>query len=357
MLDNSEAKNYVVVDNLYKTYETGDYTVNAKLVDFAKAESDVTLSKVTPLTSNVPVKGHEPVEAAVGGVDFSLDNAKAPNSYYYGLIFSYNDKVLEREGENTTPTGAYAHAKNDAELKKTDGYTWTYKLTEDTQFLVKKAGTGEYETYTGYTALPALTAGAMDYVTDAAGYCTLVYLSGVVYGDETVTGYVASFEQHDWADGFERVTVYVAGEATTVLVRKDDINNAKFVQNLGNLQTATGVYSFTTSVDKNGNVYATSITAKDASYGAYLFNSTVKAFDAKNTVVTLVDVSDHTQEKTVGLTNVKIYDARGGVLKVIDAETFAGAQADAEGLDPTATLTVKVYSTGNDKIDGIYIVG
>ena len=375
MLANSEAKNYVVADNIYKTYETGTYTANAKLVDFAKAESDAVLKYVTNLSAananyNAPRKGNAVVKVgptALGGVvDFSLDSAKTPNTEYTGLIYSYNDGTLVREGQNTLPRGSYAHAKNGAEIIGADlngGVSnWKYKIDDDTKFLVKKAGTGEYEIYTGCTALPALTATVMDYVTvDGTDntYCTMVYLGNAIYDGDSVTGYVPTFKAHDWADGYERITVYVAGEATTVLVKATNIGEDPITMGLAELQNdnVAGVYTFTNAVAKDGTVYATSITAKDAALttAGTLFTSTVKKFG--NNTITLNANGVATNEVTISLKDVKIYDARNGALKVIDFETLETAFNDAQGLTPAQTLTVKVYSTGSDKIDGLYIVG
>ena len=354
MIPNVDTKNYFVADSIFKTYEAGGvYTVNAKLVDFEKATSDVKLTKVTDNAGTYPAKTNALVPAAAsaataGGsyVDFKLDNAKTPNTYYYGLIYSFVDGVLTREGDNTTPAGNYAHAKNSAELTADFGsYTYKYKLTEDTKFLVKKVN-GDYETYTGYSALPALSAKIMDYVEGANGYATLVYLGNAVYGDEAVTGYVTTFQQHDWADGYERVTVYVAGEATVVLVPKTMLNSSLSGK-------VAGVYTFKTAVSKSGTVEVTEISAPDD--GITTFSGTIKSFGKD--VVTLNDTTASTLERTIGLKDVKIYDARGNALTVIDAETLETAFNDAQGLIPTATLTLKVYSTGNANIDGIYVIG
>ena len=353
MIDNVDAKSYFVVENINKTYEAGGvYTINSKLVDFEKATSDVKLTKVSPLNANNIPTGTTLVPAAAsattgGYVDFKLDNAKTPNTYYYGLIYSFVDGELTREGVNAQPdagTGnAYTHAKNSAELNYMVGTTANakYKLTDDTKFLVKKVN-GDYETYTGYSMLPALSASKMDYVADANGYATLVYLGNAVYGDEAVTGYVASFEQHDWADGYERVTVYVAGEATIVLVPKDKTNALP--------SKTPGVYTFTTAVAKDGTVYAETITAKDTALAPYV--GTIKSFGKD--VVTL-EASG--VESTFGMKDVKIYDVRGTVLTVIDAETLEVLFNDAANLSPALKVQVKVYSTGNANIDGIYVTG
>ena len=354
MIDNVDAKSYFVAENINKTYEAGGvYTINAKLVDFEKATSDVKLTKVTDYhAGNIPAKANAVVPAAASAttgnyVDFKLDNAKEPNTLYYGLIYSFADGVLAREGENTTPfVGTYTHAKNSAEIAGDfTGYTWKYKLTDATKFLVKKVN-GDYETYTGYAALPALSASVMDYVTDANGYATLVYLGKVVYGDEAVTGYVTTFEQHDWADGYERVTVYVAGEATVVLVPKTMLNSTLSGK-------VAGVYTFKTAVSKDGTVEVTDIVGPDN--GITTFSGAIKGFGTD--VVTLVETGVPTNERTIGLKDVKIYDARGNALTVIDAETLETAFNDAQGLVPQATLTLKVYSTGNANIDGIYVIG
>ena len=351
MIPNVDAKNYFVAENINKTYEAGGvYTVNAKLVDFEKATSDVKLTKVTDYhTGNIPAKANGVVPAAASAttgnyVDFKLDNAKEPNTLYYGLIYSFADGVLAREGENTTPfVGTYTHAKNSAEIAGDfTGYTWKYKLTDATKFLVKKVN-GDYETYTGYAALPALSASVMDYVTDANGYATLVYLGKVVYGDEAVTGYVTTFEQHDWADGYERVTVYVAGEATVVLVPKTMLNSTLSGK-------AAGVYTFKTAVSKDGTVEVTDIVGPDN--GITTYTGRIKSFGKD--VVTL-EASG--VESTFGLKDVKIYDVRGNALTVIDAETLETAFNDAQGLVPQATLELKIYSTGNANIDGIYVTG
>ncbi len=356
MIGNVDAKSYFVADSIYKTYETGTYTANAKLVNFEKEASDVKLSKVTNHAVNtwsidIPSKGNA-LAAVSTGVDFKLDNAETPNTLYYGLIYSYVDGVLTREGQNTIPYGtnvSFTHAKNAAEIKGNVGFNWEYKLDENTKFLVEKVD-GTFESYTGCTALPALTASVMDYVTADGtdnGYCTLVYLGGAVYGDESVTGYVASFTQHDWADGYERVTVYVAGEATVVLVPKTMLNSTLSGY-------PAGVYTFTTAVQKDGTVCATSVTAKDTALAP--INAQVVGFGAG--VVTVVDTdSVALNQYTLSLKDVKIYDARGTVLTVIDADTLETAFNDAQGLVPAKTVTVKVYSTGIAAIDGIYLVG
>ena len=356
MVGYTDAKSYFVADSIYKTYETGTYTANAKLVNFEKEASDVKLSKVTNHAVNgqgidIPSKGNA-LAAVSTGVDFKLDKAETPNTLYYGLIYSYVDGVLTREGQNTIPSGtnvSFTHAKNAAEIKGNVGFNWEYKLDENTKFLVKKVD-GTFESYTGCTALPALTASVMDYVTADGtnnSYCTMVYLGGAVYGDESVTGYVATFQQHDWADGYERVTVYVAGEATVVLVPKTMLNATLS-------SYPAGVYTFATAVQKDGTVCATSITAKDAALAP--ITAQVVGFGAG--VVTVVDTdSVALNQYTLSLKDVKIYDARGTVLTVIDAETLETAFNDAQGLVPAATVTVKIYSTGIAAIDGIYLVG
>ena len=114
-----------------------------------------------------------------------------------------------------------------------------------------------------------------------------------------------------------------------------------------------GVYTFKTAVSKSGTVEVTDISAPDA--GITPFSGTIKSFGKD--VVTLNDTTASTLERTIGLKDVKIYDARGNALTVIDAETLEVLFNDAQGLVPTATLTLKVYSTGNANIDGIYVIG
>ena len=187
MLPNVNAKNYFVVENINKTYEAGGvYTINSKLVNFEKEASDVKLTKVTDYHGdNLPGKLDKVVKAAYSTdnstVDFSLDNAKAPNTYYYGLIYSYADGVLVREGQNTLPKGTYTHAKNAAELKGKDFEgsslsAWEYKIDSNTKFLVQKAGSGEYEIYTGYAALPALTDRLLEHLRPQAHHIRVVML-------------------------------------------------------------------------------------------------------------------------------------------------------------------------------------
>ena len=183
----------------------------------------------------------------------------------------------------------------------------------------------------------------MDYVVDADGYATLVYLGKAVYGDEAVTGYVTTFQQHDWADGYERVTVYVAGEATVVLVPKTMLNSTLSGK-------VAGVYTFKTAVSKDGTVEVTDIVGPDN--GITTYTGKIKSFGKD--VVTL-EASG--VESTFGLKDVKIYDVRGNALTVIDAETLETAFNDAQGLVPQLTLELKIYSTGNANIDGIYVTG
>ena len=208
----------------------------------------------------------------------------------------------------------------------TGAATWyDISVSESTKFVVKSAGSGEYKTYTGYTALPALTASAIDYVDiDNDGFADVVFMVGAVYASDSITGWVLKWTPFNWANGYDLITVYVDGEPVVVNVKHEALESGLDYSD-PRQPLERGLYTFETKVDANGVTYSEFYKVKE---NVNTF-SAIAAGDAAadSTAIKVIrknDVTGAEYETTIGLTNVIIYNvlADGTVVKA-DASCIA----------------------------------
>ena len=208
-------------------------------------------------------------------------------------------------------------------------------LTESTKIICKGVD-GTWKTFTGYTALPALTAQYVDYIKESADstFASIVYLGNVAYAGDKVTGYVTKWSAFNWSQGYDIITVWVDGEAM-------QLNLPHKYQNLDEGLKA-GIYEFTTAVDADGVTY---VTYRAAINTVEMYEGVVaEGGDASAIVVEKKDGTGKTP--AIGLTNVKIYLVSGDKVTAVEAsEIQVGDQ-------------VVVYADhATDNIVAIYIVG
>ena len=235
----TDAASYVVVDKLWNanSEETGDLLVAAHFVDFSAANTGkVFVSKIDGTKVNNL---------------FHFDTAAEKNTQFYGEIYTYS---VDKDGKyviNATDPAHYnefvSYNKGEA-FVSIDGSAYA-KIDNTTKFLVKDAK-GEYKPYTGYAELPALTGTTIDIVTGEDGYADYIYITGAMYANEKVTGFVIDNgawdnEYVDTKTGitYELKTVYVKGEAVTVRLSHAFDDEGAI--------NGTGFYTFKTELDEN----------------------------------------------------------------------------------------------------------
>ena len=337
----STAANYVIVDKIWASHtDDGDFAIKANLYDLEG-------------------KAIEKADVAVAG---SFANAKKGNpngaSYFWNVaqlddIAANNDArltnglyryTLSDKGVYTlTWVGCYNDSYNDGYGRLEGKFVHTAKLaqididtsffsdssansaaanptrlpiSESTKFVVKSVG-AKWTTYTGYTALPELTASYMDYVdVDGDGFADIVYLGAAIFAGDSITGYVTNWGRFNWANGYDVVTVYVDGEPVYVNV-KNPLGTTEFPTGDALVK---GMYTFTMGVDKNEVAYATAY-KKTADVAGYVKTKTMST-DASAITLTTTDG----KEQPLGLTDVAIYEVKedGTVVKADASAIVAG---------------------------------
>lgn len=351
--DPTTAASYVVMDRIYGTHENGKFVVKADLYDLdGKKIEAATVAQA----------------GSFDGVKDGYGRTGDPNYNYDGYVYmvdSHNDNNLlnalysytvdDKGAYTLTWVGVYANANDTlngygryygsfthtaklAYISGTnyDNSTKTVALSESSKIVVKSIG-GEWTSYTGYTALPALTAKYVDYVdNDGDGYADIVYLGNATFAGDSITGWVTNWGRFNWANGYDLVTVYVAGEPVVVnipnpLGTTDTDSPAK--------QLKTGMYTFEIGKDADGVAYATAY-KRTADISGYVQLDTISA---DSTSITMKDTGE-----VIGLTGVAIYavNADGTVTKA-DASIFVAGwdyieyfKAGNRGSAPYAELYV-----------------
>ena len=348
------AASYVVMNKIYAEHTGGDFVIKADLYDLdGKKIEAATIAQAGSFDGakdGYDISGTY-IDYTTGSYKTSpyvFVNAKHNDGKLLNALYSYtlSDKgvytltwvgVTEADGfgrldGNYTHTAKLAYIYNNA----VNNQTAAVKLSESTKIVVKSVG-GEWTSYTGYTALPALTAKYVDYVdNDGDGYADIVYLGNAVFAGDSITGWVTNWGRFNWADGYDLVTVYVAGEPVVVnipnpLGTTDTDSPAK--------QLKTGMYTFEIGKDKNGVAYATAY-KRTADISGYVQLDTISK---DSTSITMKDTGE-----VIGLTDVAIYavNADGTVTKA-DASIFVAGwdyieyfKAGNRGSAPYAELYV-----------------
>lgn len=352
--DNTTASTYVVMDKIYAYSDKGVFTIKADLYDLeGKKLEDVTVAQAGDFADFKPNTNEA---AKAGAYEVSIYAAMNKTNLVDALYtYTVNDKgayVLNWTGSttNNNPYGPTATDPNFAEgYGHLDGsYTHTaklayiyaggntttaeVKLSESTKFIVKSIG-GEWTSYTGYTALPALTAKYMDVVhIDGDGYADVVYLGNAIFAGDSITGWVVNWGRFNWADGYDLVTVYVAGEPVVV-----NVPNPLGTTDSSTLPLGAGMYTFEIGKDKNGVAYAT----------AYKRTADISGFVALGTVSNDTTAITLQGGEVIGLTDVAIYavNADGTVTKadasvLTDGDYVEYFKEGSRGSAPYAELYV-----------------
>lgn len=352
--DNTTASTYVVMDKIYAYSDKGVFTIKADLYDLeGKKLEDVTVAQAGDFADFKPNTNEA---AKAGAYEVSIYAAMNKTNLVDALYtYTVNDKgayVLNWTGSttNNNPYGPTATDPNFAEgYGRLDGsYTHTaklayiyaggntttaeVKLSESTKFIVKSIG-GEWTSYTGYTALPALTAKYMDVVhIDGDGYADVVYLGNAIFAGDSITGWVVNWGRFNWADGYDLVTVYVAGEPVVV-----NVPNPLGTTDSSTLPLGAGMYTFEIGKDKNGVAYAT----------AYKRTADISGFVALGTVSKDTTAITLQGGEVIGLTDVAIYavNADGTVTKadasvLTDGDYVEYFKKGSRGSAPYAELYV-----------------
>ena len=352
--DNTTASTYVVMDKIYAYSDKGVFTIKADLYDLeGKKLEDVTVAQAGDFADFKPNTNEA---AKAGAYEVSIYAAMNKTNLVDALYtYTVNDKgayVLNWTGSttNNNPYGPTATDPNFAEgYGRLDGsYTHTaklayiyaggntttaeVKLSESTKFIVKSIG-GEWTSYTGYTALPALTAKYMDVVhIDGDGYADVVYLGNAIFAGDSITGWVVNWGRFNWAVGYDLVTVYVAGEPVVV-----NVPNPLGTTDSSTLPLGAGMYTFEIGKDKNGVAYAT----------AYKRTADISGFVALGTVSKDTTAITLLGGEVIGLTDVAIYavNADGTVTKadasvLTDGDYVEYFKEGSRGSAPYAELYV-----------------
>ena len=352
--DNTTASTYVVMDKIYAYSDKGVFTIKADLYDLeGKKLEDVTVAQAGDFADFKPNTNEA---AKAGAYEVSIYAAMNKTNLVDALYtYTVNDKgayVLNWTGSttNNNPYGPTATDPNFAEgYGRLDGsYTHTaklayiyaggntttaeVKLSESTKFIVKSIG-GEWTSYTGYTALPALTAKYMDVVhIDGDGYADVVYLGNAIFAGDSITGWVVNWGRFNWAVGYDLVTVYVAGEPVVV-----NVPNPLGTTDSSTLPLGAGMYTFEIGKDKNGVAYAT----------AYKRTADISGFVALGTVSKDTTAITLQGGEVIGLTDVAIYavNADGTVTKadasvLTDGDYVEYFKEGSRGSAPYAELYV-----------------
>ena len=362
--DKAASTEYVVMDKIWGVKEDGDFVIKANLYDL----SGNAIEKVTVSAKAGSFKGATEGDALKWfyGYKFINETADKNDPNLTNALYNYtvDDKGVYTltwvgaevftgcegysrfdAGENETSyttqnTKYFQHRANRASIDGTADWTNTdsnvlVNLTESTKFVCKGVD-GTWKTFTGYTALPALTAQYVDYIKESADstFASIVYLGNVAYAGDKVTGYVTKWSAFNWSQGYDIITVWVDGEAM-------QLNLPHKYQNLDEGLKA-GIYEFTTAVDADGVTY---VTYRAAINTVEMYEGVVaEGGDASAIVVEKKDGTGKTP--AIGLTNVKIYLVSGDKVTAVEAsEIQVGDQ-------------VVVYADhATDNIVAIYIVG
>ena len=247
---------YLVIDRMWSETPNGKFAVKADLV-----LADETPTAVEAATIKFGPFADE--KLVINSLTISTDDRF--NTWAEKQLYSYTVEdgvytltyagVFENWGGAGMIKGFYRHSAGEAyldDINKTFAQYGIINISESTLFLCEDMA-GKYASYTGYSKLPALSAQYLDYVDDNGdGYADVVYLGDVTYAADKIIGFVAKWAPFSWSGKYDLVTVYVNGEATVVNVPAD----------YQGANTAMGLYEFEMATDKDGNVYADIVNAK-----------------------------------------------------------------------------------------------
>ena len=359
--ENTTESSYVVMDKVYAYIDKGIFTIKADLYDLTgnKIGDDATVSNKAGSFKGF---GRATNETQPAGKQISI-YAEANDPWFTNALYTYttDDKgvyTLTWVGLDVAQDG-YGRAKGmfthiaktaylDVKAANIDNIGSVINLSESTKFVCKGAD-GTWKSFTGYTALPALTAQYVDYTVESGNtYASIVYLGGVTYEGDSITGYVATWKPFNWANGYALVTVYVDGEAKVVNVKPEGtLNGVAYNLNGTDARLKPGMYKFTTKVDADGVTYSDVVTAEETKLAQGIAHVNGSSND-----VTAFTVEGNA--KAFNLTDVKIYLVKAnGTIEEADKTWIDGAYVVVYGnaADNYAT-TVYVFDSFAELPDG-----
>lgn len=360
LTENATESSYVVMDKVYAYIDKGVFTIKADLYDLSGNKlDDVTVSNKAGSFKGF---GRATNETQPAGKQISI-YAEANDPWFTNALYTYttDDKgvyTLTWVGLDVAQDG-YGRAKGMfTHIAKTaylgvktaniDNIGSVINLSESTKFVCKGAD-GTWKSFTGYTALPALTAQYVDYTVESGNtYASIVYLGGVTYEGDSITGYVATWKPFNWANGYALVTVYVDGEAKVVNVKPEGtLDGVAYNLNGTDTRLKPGMYKFTTKVDADGVTYSDVVTAEETKLAQGIAHVNGSSND-----VTAFTVEGN--PKAFNLTDVKIYLVKAnGTIEEADKTWIDGAYVVVYGkaADNYAT-TVYVFDSFAELPDG-----
>lgn len=364
--ENTTESSYVVMDKVYAYIDKGVFTIKADLYDLSGNKlDDVTVSNKAgsfkgfgrAMNETQPAAGQISIYAEANDVQltdalytYATDDKGVYTLTVAGAFDVYGDNNAMGAGYGRMDgktTGLFAHKAKTAYLTNNATMATVVNVSESTKFVCKGTD-GTWKSFTGYTALPALSARYLDYTLETGNsYASVVYLGEVTYEGDSITGYVPTWKAFSWAGNYALITVYVDGEAKVVNVKPEGtLNGDNYDLSMGH-EPKPGMYKFTTKVDADGVTYSDVVTAEETKLAQGIAHVNGSSND-----VTAFTVEGN--PKAFNLTDVKIYLVKAnGTIEEADKTWIDGAYVVVYGnaADNYAT-TVYVFDSFAELPDG-----
>lgn len=357
---------YVVMNKVYAYIDKGVFTIKADLYDLSGNKlDDVTVSNKAgsfkgfgrAMNETQPAAGQISIYAEANDVQltdalytYATDDKGVYTLTVAGAFDVYGDNNAMGAGYGRMDgktTGLFAHKAKTAYLTNNATMATVVNVSESTKFVCKGTD-GTWKSFTGYTALPALSARYLDYTLETGNsYASVVYLGEVTYEGDSITGYVPTWKAFSWAGNYALITVYVDGEAKVVNVKPEGTLNGTAYNLAAGHEPKPGMYKFTTKVDADGVTYSDVVTAEETKLAQGIAH-----VDGSSNDVTAFTVEGN--PKAFNLTDVKIYLVKAnGTIEAVDKTWIDGAYVVVYGekADNYAT-TVYVFDPFAELPDG-----
>ena len=364
--ENATESSYVVMDKVYAYIDKGVFTIKADLYDLSGNKlDDVTVSNKAgsfkgfgrAMNETQPAAGQISIYAEANDVQltdalytYATDDKGVYTLTVAGAFDVYGDNNAMGAGYGRMDgktTGLFAHKAKTAYLTNNATMATVVNVSESTKFVCKGTD-GTWKSFTGYTALPALSARYLDYTLETGNsYASVVYLGEVTYEGDSITGYVPTWKAFSWAGNYALITVYVDGEAKVVNVKPEGTLNGTAYNLAAGHEPKPGMYKFMTKVDADGVTYSDVVTAEETKLAQGIAH-----VDGSSNDVTAFTVEGN--PKAFNLTDVKIYLVKAnGTIEEADKPWIDGAYVVVYGnaADNYAT-TVYVFDSFAELPDG-----
>ena len=349
---------YVVMNKVYAYIDKGVFTIKADLYDLTgnKIGDDVTVTNKAgsfkgfgrATNETLPTAGQISIYAEANDVQltnalytYAVDDKGVYALTVAGAFDAYGDNTAMGAGYGRMDgktAGLFSHKAKTAYLTNNNAVSATIlNLSESTKFVCKGAD-GTWKSFVGYTALPALSAQYLDYTLESGNsYASVVYLGGVTYEGDSITGYVATWKPFNWANGYALITVYVDGEAKVVNVKPEGtLNGVAYNLNGTDTRLKPGMYKFTTKVDTDGVTYSDVVSYENSK----LAQGTAHVNGSSNDVTAFTVDGNNL---AFNLTDVKIYLVKAdGTIEAADKVWIDGAYVVVYGT-PADNYATEVY--------------